>query len=172
MNTYGKLVEPTTLRFERMMPGPIEKVWDYITDGEKRARWFAGGPTDLRAGGDMELVFHNSQLGSPSEPTPEKYKEFGDGFRSPAKILTCTPPVLFVIEWEGIVTFKLEEEGAGVKLTLTHEKLQDTKETRVGTLAGWHTHLDILVDRLNEVEPKGFWAVHMAHEKEYEEMIS
>jgi hypothetical protein len=37
---------------------------------------------------------------------------------------------------------------------------------RVG--AGWHTHLEILADRLEGKEPQGFWKVHMPLEEEYE----
>jgi len=30
------------------LPGPIERVWEYLTDPDKRARWFAGGPMEPR----------------------------------------------------------------------------------------------------------------------------
>ncbi|MEP1032390.1 SRPBCC family protein [Ekhidna sp.] len=167
MNKYGKLVAPTTLQFERLLPGPIERVWDYLTDAEKRAKWFCGGSTGLSPEDEIKFIFYNSQLGSPTKPTPEKYKDYGDGFESKAVVIRSEKPNLFVIEWEGVVTFALIEDGEMVKLTLTHEKLQDLKETRVGTLAGWHTHLDILVDQLNNRESKGFWSTHMDFEDEY-----
>ncbi|MEM6525091.1 MAG: SRPBCC family protein [Bacteroidota bacterium] len=167
MNNYGELINPTTLKFVRLLPGPIERVWEYLTDDHKRALWFAGGSTDLTPGGDMKLVFSNSQLSSPPDPTPEKYKDYGDGYVSQAKILRCEAPRLLKISWEGVVTFELEEIENKVKLTLIHEKLQDDNETRVGTLAGWHTHLDILFDKLNDKAPEGFWSVHMPLEDEY-----
>lgn len=169
MNKYGKLVNDHTLLFERMLPGPIEKVWQYLTDEKKRGLWFAGGNTNLQSGGEMKLVFHNSRLGTPSEPTPEKYKDFGDGFESTAIVQTSEAPHLLVLEWEGLVTIKLEEQGDQVKLSLTHENLKQTKDALVGTLAGWHTHLDILVDRMGQIEPKGFWSAHMRFEQEYAE---
>lgn len=171
MTQFGKLINPTTLQFERLLPGPIERVWEYLTDGDKRALWFAGGPTDLQPGGNMQLVFNNSKFSTPPDPTPEKYKDYGDGFISEARVLTCEPPTLFVIEWEGEVTFLLEEAGDKVKLTLTHAKLQDGKEAIVGTLAGWHTHLNILEDRVTAKAPKGFWSVHMPLEEAYAERI-
>lgn len=169
MDKYGKLINDHTLRFERLLPGPIEKVWEYLTDKNKRGLWFAGGETNLQPKGEMKLVFHNSRLGTPSEPTPEKYKDFGDGFESLAIVQVSEPPHLLVLEWEGLVTFKLEKQGDQVKLTLTHENLQQSKDALVGTLAGWHTHLDILVDRMSNRDPKGFWSVHMGFEQEYEE---
>jgi uncharacterized protein YndB with AHSA1/START domain len=41
MNDYGVLTAPDTLRIERLLPGPIERVWQYLTDSDKRATWLA-----------------------------------------------------------------------------------------------------------------------------------
>lgn len=43
MSDYGEVVEPGTVRIERLLPGPIERVWAYLTDVDKRATWLAGG---------------------------------------------------------------------------------------------------------------------------------
>lgn len=171
MSKHGKLIEPNILQFERLLPGPIERVWDMLVDDEKRSLWFAGGPTDLRPGGVMKLIFNNSQF-SPPDPAPEKHQEFGDGFVSQAIVEKCDPPTMLVINWEsGIVTFALEEQGAEVKLTLTHEKLPDGKEQRVGTLAGWHTHLGVLEARLKGNSPEKFWPIHDRLEGEYSQIV-
>ncbi len=171
MNNYAKLISPETLQIDRMLPGPIERVWEYITDGEKRALWFAGGDMELNEGGRMNLIFNNSTLSFPPDQVPEKYKEYQDGHESYAIVVRCEPPKLLVINWDnGIVTFALSEVGEEVKLTLTHEKLPENRGEKIGILAGWHTHLDILVDKLNNKDPKGFWTVHMALEDEYEKV--
>ena len=172
MSEYGELVNATTLRFERTLPGTLEEIWDYLVDDEKRGQWFAGGKTDLRVGGIMQFVFKNSQLSNPPDPTPEKYKEFGYGFISEAIIKEIEAPRLLVVEWEGLVTFELEEIGDQVRLTLTHEKMKDDQETRVGTLAGWHTHLNIMEDLSHKRSPDGFWKVHMNLEGKYGERLS
>ena len=39
MSRYGERIDDTTVRFERLLPGPIERVWEYLTDGDKRATW-------------------------------------------------------------------------------------------------------------------------------------
>ncbi len=169
---YGKLIENNTLQFERLLPGPIEKVWEYLVDDQKRGLWFAGGPTNLQPGGEMKLIFNNSQLGGTHESVPEKYKEFGDGFTSIATIVEISAPNKLVINWEnGIVTFELEQHEGKVKLTLTHEKLPTDPEQQIGTFAGWHTHLNILSDQLNEVKSNGFWSLHMKLEDEYSNLI-
>ncbi|MEM8895818.1 MAG: SRPBCC family protein [Bacteroidota bacterium] len=172
MEREGKLLDNRTLQFVRMLPGPIDRVWEYITDAEKRSKWFCGGSSGLAEGDKFKFVFHNSQLGSPPEPTPRKYAEYGDGFESEAVVVKAVKPHLFVIEWEGVVTFRLEEHDEQVKLTLTHEKLADSKESRVGTLAGWHTHLDILGEVLNDRVPNSFWSAHMAQEKAYDSWVN
>src|SRR5262249_27730568 len=56
------LVPPSTIRFERLLPGPVERVWAYLTESKKRATWLAGGEFDLRVGGKIELLFDNDSL--------------------------------------------------------------------------------------------------------------
>ena len=49
---YGTLSDDATLTLERLLPGSIDRVWAYLTDSDKRARWLASGPMELRPGGD------------------------------------------------------------------------------------------------------------------------
>jgi uncharacterized protein YndB with AHSA1/START domain len=35
---YGKFTSRAEVRIVRTLPGPIERIWDYLTDPEKRAR--------------------------------------------------------------------------------------------------------------------------------------
>lgn len=46
-DAYGRLVEPTTLKIERLLPGPIDRVWAYLTQSELRRRWLASGEMRL-----------------------------------------------------------------------------------------------------------------------------
>ena len=45
MNEYGVAIEAGTLRLERLLPGPIERVWEYLTEstsarsGSPAAKW-------------------------------------------------------------------------------------------------------------------------------------
>ena len=45
------LVEPGTVKVERLLPGPVERAWAYIVESDKRAKWLAAGEFDLRIGG-------------------------------------------------------------------------------------------------------------------------
>ena len=50
MNDYGVLTAPDTLHIERLLPGPIERVWQYLTDSDKRATWLAAGNVEQQIG--------------------------------------------------------------------------------------------------------------------------
>ena len=173
MNKFGKLINHNTLQFERILPGTKEQVWEYLVDDHKRSLWFAGGPTDLVPKGRMELIFNNSQFSDEPEPVPEKYKKYGDGYKSYATIVEVKAPELLIIQWEeGLVSFELSEHSEGsIKLILTHEKLPQEKDAKIGTLAGWHGHLDILDHRLKGNKVNGYWSTHMKLEEEYEKML-
>jgi uncharacterized protein YndB with AHSA1/START domain len=43
MLVYGELTEPATLKIQRLLPGPIERVWAYLTEEELRRKWLAAG---------------------------------------------------------------------------------------------------------------------------------
>jgi hypothetical protein len=86
---YGELTEPETFRIERLLPGPIERVWSYLTEPEKRKRWFGAGPMELRAGGRVKLQFKFSELSAEKTP-PTK----GDECEIPGRVTRCDPPRL------------------------------------------------------------------------------
>jgi Glyoxalase/Bleomycin resistance protein/Dioxygenase superfamily len=48
---HGVAPEVGAISFMRVLPGPIERVWAYLTEPEKREKWFASGPMEFRASG-------------------------------------------------------------------------------------------------------------------------
>ncbi|MDT0685733.1 SRPBCC domain-containing protein [Autumnicola psychrophila] len=76
--------------------------------------------------------------------------------------------------WSGdsVVTFQLDEREEQTHLTLTHHNLGKNKGTLIGICSGWHTHLNILSDRLEGREPKGFWMAYSEVEAEYVQRIA
>ena len=56
----GIATAPRTVRIERLLPGPVERVWAYLTDSEKRGKWLAKGPMADHAGGPVELTFRQN----------------------------------------------------------------------------------------------------------------
>jgi len=43
IDSYGTLIGPNTLQMKRLLPGPIERVWDYLVVSELRRQWLASG---------------------------------------------------------------------------------------------------------------------------------
>ena len=172
---YGVATEPRTVRLERLLPGPIERVWAYLTESEKRGKWFASGPMELRAGGKLEFHFHNSQLAPAGEPTPERFKKY-EGMVSTGEVTRCEPPHVLSFTWgeesgeDSEVTFELSDRGEQVLMVLTHRRLGNRKEL-VGVASGWHVHVSVLSDQLNGREPKPFWSMLEILEAEYDKRI-
>jgi hypothetical protein len=94
MSEYGAVTEPGTVRIERMLPGPIERIWSYLTDSDKRRTWLAHGAIELRLGGSAEHVFRNSELSTPDDPPPAKYADVADSTVMNG-IVACDPPRLW-----------------------------------------------------------------------------
>ena len=76
MSDYGIVTESGSVRFERLLDAPIDRVWDHLTRSDLRRLWFAGGDMDLRPGGKVILVFRNSELAPPGEEIPEKFRGY------------------------------------------------------------------------------------------------
>ena len=170
MNEYGVVTHPDTVRLERLLPGPIERVWDYLTDSKKRGKWLASGPMDLRVGGKVELTWHHAEL-SAEKIAPEKFRKY-DGHVMTGQLTACDPPRLLSYTFgdAGEVTFELTPKGKDVLLVLTHRRLADRK-TMVSVSTGWHSHLGILIDVLNGDDPRPFWTTVTKIEAEYEKRI-
>lgn len=179
MNDYGVVTEPGAIRIERVLPGPIERVWTYLTESGARGKWLASGHMDLRVGGEVELVFNHADL-SAEKATPERYKS-AEGYRMRGRITECEPPRLLSYTWDETtavgpsakseVSFALTPRGADVLMVLTHRRLPNRGEM-LSVSAGWHTHIGILEDQLHGVEPRPFWSTHAKLEAEYERRIA
>lgn len=174
---YGVITAPDTVRIERILPGPIERVWAYLTEPAKRATWFAGGPMELRPGGAMALAFHNNKLTPGDDAPPPKYEKYGGEMTMPARVIACEPPRLLVHTFGGDangasseVQFDLTPRGDKVHLVVTHRRLGD-REAMLSVSGGWHAHLDILAARLEGREPPPFWRTHTRLEAEYDRRI-
>ena len=146
-----------TLRIERRLPGPIERVWAYLVESEKRALWFAGGVWDLHPGGEARVVFDHSKVSD--EPIPEEWKPM-EGVAPSGTITRVDPPRLLAYRADmgGApfeVTFELTAVGDEVILALTQAPVDDQGKAAFG--AGWHAYLDMLEDRLRGTKPRAFW---------------
>lgn len=176
MGDFGVVTEPSTVRFERLLPGSIERVWAFLTEPAKRGRWLAGGPMELFVGGRAELRFNNSGLSSRTEPVPPRYCRDDTGTMH-GRVTRCEPPRRLSYTWseasehESEVSFELIPEGDAVRLVLVHRRLGDGS-VMVSVASGWHTHLGILAELLADREPSPFWSTHTRLEAIYLERLA
>ena len=169
MGAYGTLSAPSTLTIQRVLPGPIERVWAYLTDSELRRQWLAAGEMEMKVGAPFELVWRNDELNDPPSRRPEGFPEEQ---RMQSRITELDPPRRLAIAWgnSGDVSFDLEPRGDKVLLTLVHRRMPDRATmTKIG--AGWHMHLDILVARATGEEPDPFWDGWSRLQQEYDRRL-
>jgi len=169
-HAYGELLDPASVRIERMLPGPIERVWAYLTESDMRAQWLARGDMKLQPGAKVEFVWRNAELSGVPEERPEGQPEEG---RMVCEVVRAEPPRMLVIGWGASgseVTFELEPRGSEVLLTVTHRRLPD-RANLLGVSAGWHAHLEFLVARLNGTELPKFWKTWAALRAEYDQRL-
>lgn len=169
LDAYGVLTEPATLTIQRLLPGPIERVWAYLTQSDLRSRWLAAGDMDLKAGAPFELVWRNDRLTNPPGQRPPGFSE---EHRMESRIIDIDPPGKLVIGFgmSGEVSFSLDRKGSNVLLTLVHRRLPD-RTIMLKVAAGWHAHLDVLAARMTGKEPEPFWDGWSRVKSEYERRL-
>jgi uncharacterized protein YndB with AHSA1/START domain len=174
MKGYPEVLSPTEIRFQRVLPGPIERVWAYLVDAKKRGEWLASGPMEARVGGKVSLRFKHSELSPHQALPPEQWREMDEQGHHAEEIVTVfEPPHRLAFTWgspsadASEVTFELVTRKDGrVLLTLTHRKLPNDTE-RTGTAGGWHCHLTVLVEKLEGRTPPAFWDLFRRIDADY-----
>ena len=175
MQALANKIDDHTIQFVRILPGPIEKIWDYLYDSEKRGTWFAKGEFG-KVGEPFELRWKHSELSPNQAPPPDGMAEMDKtGHKATNILLKVEKPHLLVFTFGGSkmspdkiteVEFKLEEMGDKVKFTLTHSKIPD-ESYRTGVTGGWQSHLEVLQYRAEDKTPPAFWDVWRDVQKAY-----
>lgn len=172
MSKYGK-ISGTGISFERLLPGKPEEIWEYLSQSKKRGEWLASGEMELKKGGKGELHFHHKDLSKVKETIPEKFREYEKGQTMETEILEVKKPELLSFTWEGgsHVTFNLKRKEDNVLLRLEHDGIAGSVHNFVSIAAGWHSHLEILEDKLFGEDAPGFWSLYNKYEAEYQERL-
>lgn len=156
VDPFGNLSEAAALTIQRLLPGPIERVWAYLTESDLRRKWLAAGDMEMRVGAPFAFTWRNDEL---TDPPGSRPPGFSAEHSMEATITELDPPRRLAITWgsTGGVVFELEPRGDRVLLTLIHRRLTD-RSVLLNASAGWHMHLDILLARLGgEKDPAPFW---------------
>jgi uncharacterized protein YndB with AHSA1/START domain len=172
MSPDGTLLDLHTVEFKRLLPGPIELAWNYLTKPELLKTWFADVTLEPRVGGIVDVRFQKDTCGGGKGGVHGTIREF-------------RPPHVIVFSWiqrriqpdgsikdsnEGEVRFELAERGDKVLLTLLHSGLSTTELTSHS--AGWHGYLDNLESRISGGGAIDFMASFNRRHPRYQERLS
>lgn len=166
----GRFPAADTFVLERRLKAPIERVWSYFTDAEKRARWFTGGDTLSADGQSFSFLFAHRNI--TDETPPERWAEMKTGeFSMAGRVLAFDPPSLLTITFGekniSEVSFKFTSVGDETLLTLTHTRIADECAAR-DYAGGWTAHVETLAALLEDGPANRFWANVVAAHAAYE----
>lgn len=170
----GQFTSPAEVRIVRTLPGPIERVWDYLTDSEKRRRWFAGGPMEPRPGGKVTFQVRHKDLAPDEEPPKEHELKHDCGHSMTGVVTRWEPPRVLAFTFgstgDSEATFELTAQGKTVLLVLTHRARGEDLPYLADFGSGWHTHLAHLIALLEGAPRPPFWPLHARLKVEYEKL--
>ncbi len=152
---YGVVSEDATLTLERLLPGPVERIWSYLVDSDLRRQWLAAGAMEEKVGAPVDLVWRNDELTDPPGMRPDGMDE---EHRLTCEVLEIKAPHRLAISWgsTGGVTFTLQERGDDVLLTITHRRVADPT-VLLNVSAGWHSHVDVFEAKLRGTAATPHW---------------
>jgi uncharacterized protein YndB with AHSA1/START domain len=170
-----------TLRFQRRLDHPVDRVWAALTEPDELAGWLAEADLELVEGGSIELRWRNEL----TRELVEEYDIKGFEGRDPeqgsvarGRITRLDPPRMIEYDTDahGVMRWELEVDDGGCLLSFS-STVEIPEEMRTQVLAGWHSHLDWLEDALAghpidwsswQVDQIDHWA---AHRERYEAQL-
>jgi uncharacterized protein YndB with AHSA1/START domain len=133
----GQFSKITCLRFERLLPGPIERVFEFLTKPALLPGWFGNGTIEPRVGGEVSLMDGHIR-GTVTQWQPPHRLTYSWNVFSPGEERSAYP--------ESYLTLELQPRGDEVLLTLTHFPVLEPFEKQ--SAMGWHTFIDMLASGL------------------------
>ncbi len=167
----GSILDLHTVELKRLIPGPIELAWDYLTKQELLKTWFADVTIEPRVGGAVTIRFSEDESCNTT------------GVRGTVR--EFRKPHVVAFTWfqqrlqpdgsrlgvdEGEVRFELAERGDKVLLTLLHTGLPIHE--LAGHSAGWDAFLQNLDSLMSGRGKIDFMAVFRDLHPRYEERVA
>ncbi|MDB5736230.1 MAG: putative activator of Hsp90 ATPase ue 1-like [Alphaproteobacteria bacterium] len=139
----GEIVAESAVRFVRVLPGPIDKAWAFLTETSRLAEWYGEGRIEPREGGAVSLMGGHVR-GVVTGWRPQEFLAYTWNVFAPGEAVSRFPV--------SYLEFTLAAEGKAVRLTLTHRPIPQPMQNQ--TAMGWHTMLDLVEAGLNDEFPK------------------
>ena len=139
----GEIIPENAVRFVRILPGPVEKVWALLTETKRLPEWYGEGIIEPCEGGKVQLMGGHIR-GVVTGWRPHSLLAYTWNVFDPGEAVSRFPI--------SYLEFALAREDKAVKLTLTHRTIP--AEFQKQTVMGWHTMLDLVEAGLNGEFPK------------------
>lgn len=168
MIQHTELISGDSVRIERVLAAPRERIWEHLVDPAKRSRWFCAGDELRDVGQRFAFGFNHTRITPEQRPGSPPRDPNEPDFVSHGEVIAFEPPRLLKFNWEqkpgklSEVMFELTPQGDGTLVVITHTKLP-TREDVVNIGGGWNAHLDILADELAARTHGPFWTNHAAY---------
>jgi uncharacterized protein YndB with AHSA1/START domain len=143
MNDKGRVIPEAAVTFERVLPGAVEKVWEFLTNALRLPEWHGEGSIEPREGGAVSLMAGHIR-GVVTIWRPPHGLGYTWNVFQPGETVSAWPV--------SYLEFALQEAGGAVALTLTHRPIPASMQNQ--TAMGWHTMLDLLAAGLGGEFPK------------------
>ena len=154
MSDLATITGRGTLTLVRHLPGPIGRVWAFLTDSKLLPAWLSDGVVADAVGGEVRL-----DMGATG------------------RITAIDPPHVLEYTWnelelsrgpivDSLVRWELAEEGDRVRLTLTHSRLSESEV--LSHSIGWHALLHRLSQCADGREPEDIGELFARFKVEYE----
>jgi uncharacterized protein YndB with AHSA1/START domain len=148
MNNEAQFSRVPAVRFERLLPGPIERVWEFLVSPGLLPGWFGEAAIEPRQGGAVALAGGHIR-GVVTVWDPPRRLTYTWNVYGPGESESPYP--------ESYVSFELQPRGDEVLLILTHMPVLERFEKQ--NAMGWHTFLDMVgaAVRGEEVEARAVY---------------
>lgn len=137
MSEKGEVSAVKCLTFKRLMPGPIGKVWEYLTETSLLPSWFGeDSHIEPKVGGAVRLMGGHIRGVVTQWQPPRKLVYTWNVFEpgASADAISDYP--------ESYPSFELETRGEDVLLTFQHLPIMDRMVPQ--SAMGWHSMIDIM----------------------------
>jgi uncharacterized protein YndB with AHSA1/START domain len=133
MSQDAQFTHAHMVRFDRVVPGPAEKVWAILADTQWLPGWYGAGAIEPEVGGKVELMGGHIR-GVVTQWDPPQRLAYTWNVFNPGDTASPYP--------ESYLTLTLAAAGNDVSLTLEHLPVLE-RFVKLNAM-GWHTYLDMV----------------------------
>lgn len=137
MSEDAQFTHAHMVRFERLLPGPVERAWQVLTDASLLPGWYGEGRIEPRTGGAVSLMGGHIR-GTVTQWLPPQRLAYSWNVFNPGDEVSPYP--------ESFLALELKAVGSDTALTLTHLPVLE-RFVKLNAM-GWHTYLDMLAAAL------------------------